>query len=80
MKTVTVELDEPSSNIWKSLPTESQKLLTGNMIKAILNGSLYPTGVEQLELAIDLAESGVDPDTISQLSRLDRSVFEGFLK
>lgn len=80
MKTVTVELDEPSSNIWKSLPTESQKLLTGNMIKAILNGSLYPTGVEQLELAIDLAESGVDPAIISQLSRLDRSVFEGFLK
>ena len=80
MKTVTVELDEPSSNIWKNLPTESQKLLTGNMIKAILNGSLYPTGVEQLELAIDLAESGVDPAIISQLSRLDRSVFEGFLK
>lgn len=80
MKTVTVELDEPSSNIWKSLPTESQKLLTGNMIKAILNGSLYPTGAEQLELAIDLAESGVDPAIISQLSRLDRSVFEGFLK
>lgn len=50
------------------------------MIKAILNGSLYPTGVEQLELAIDLAESGVDPAIISQLSRLDRSVFEGFLK
>ena len=79
MKTVTIELEDPKSDIWQRLPPVCQNLLANKALDAILNGTPYPTGGDQLELAIELAENGVNADVISKISRLHRSVFESFL-
>lgn len=59
MKTVTIELEDSTAAMWKRLPAACQNLLTTKALTAILNGDPYPTGPDQLELAIDLAEAGV---------------------
>ncbi|HTH54475.1 MAG TPA: hypothetical protein VL728_00430 [Cyclobacteriaceae bacterium] len=79
MKTMTIELEEPSSEIWKTLPQSCQQLLTSRALDAILKGEPYPTGTDQLDLAIDLAEAGVTADTISKLTQLDPEVFSQFM-
>lgn len=76
---MTIELEEPSSEIWKTLPQSCQRLLTSKALDAILNGEPYPTGTDQLDLAIDLAEAGVKADTISKLTRLEPEVFSEFM-
>jgi hypothetical protein len=80
MQTLTIQIENESATLWQTLPIEAQKILTSGAISSLLNGKLYPTGTEQLELAIVLAENGVQPETISLLTRLDREVFEAFLK
>ncbi len=79
MKTSSIAIDKPQLALWENLPIESQQALASKALNALLKGTLYPTGSEQLELAIDLAEAGVDADTISTLSRLNKEVFEGFI-
>ena len=80
MKTLQIEFEEPNLDVWRNLPTNAKKLLTEKALNAILNGALYPTGTDQLELAIDLAEAGVDAEAISKLTHLDKSIFEAFLQ
>ncbi|MBI3483447.1 MAG: hypothetical protein HY015_10845 [Bacteroidetes bacterium] len=80
MQTLTIELEEPTAKLWNKLPQEAKQHLTSNAIAAILKGELYPTGTDQLELAIDLAEAGVEPEIISKLTRLSPDSFESFLK
>jgi hypothetical protein len=79
MKTLTIQMEDDTANVWQSLPIEAQKILTAGALSALLSGELYPTGTDQLELAISLAEKGVAPGTISKLTRLDSDVFESFL-
>jgi hypothetical protein len=80
MKTVTIELTEPTANLLEKLPEMARQQITTSAIEALLNGTLYPTGSEQLELAIDLAEAGVESDVISKLTRLEPELFESFTK
>jgi hypothetical protein len=80
MKSLTIQIEDPILATWKSLPPNCQTLLTSKALNAILKGIPYPTGADQLELAIELAESGVDANVISQLTRLDKSVFDSFLQ
>ena len=80
MKTLTIELEEPLAALLEKLPLAARQRLTSSAIEAILNGGLYPTGTEQLELAIDLAEAGVDAGIISKLTRLAPEVFQDFAK
>ncbi len=79
MKSLTINMDDPNAAVWFNLPAAIQKLLTEKALDALLNGRMFPSGSEKLELAIDLAEAGVDAETISKLSHLDRSIFEGFM-
>ena len=79
MKTLTIQVEEPAAQLWQTLPSAAQKLLTTNAQTALLKGELYPTGTDQLELAIDLAEAGVKPEIISKLTRLDQEIFASFL-
>ncbi len=79
MKSLTITLDEPTSPLWQNLPPAIQKLLTEKALDALLNGRTFPSGPEKLELAIELAEAGVDADTIERLTFLDQSIFEGFM-
>lgn len=78
MKKVEVTLNEDEASVWSQLPKVCQDLVAEKAVQAILNGDLYPTGTEQLELAITLAEYGVDPQLVSRITRLDTSVFEAF--
>jgi hypothetical protein len=80
MKTLMVEFEETTASDWNNLPKECQSLIVSKALTSILKGEPYPIGADQLELAIDLAESGVDAELISRLSRLDKSVFEAFLQ
>ncbi len=80
MKTLTIQVEEPAAQLWQKLPAAAQKILTTNALTALLNGELYPTGTDQLELAIDLAEARVNPEIISKLTRLDQEIFASFLK
>lgn len=80
MKTVTIELPEPSSELWNKLPLSSRQLLTEKALSSILNGDPYPTGTEQFDLAIDLAEAGVNAEIISKISGLAPEIFEGFMR
>lgn len=80
MKTLTIEVEEPTAQMWQMLPPAAQRVLTSNVLNAILNGELYPTGTDQLKLAIELAEAGVSPEIISKLTRLDMDLFEPFVK
>ncbi|MCH7515393.1 MAG: hypothetical protein IH947_15855 [Bacteroidetes bacterium] len=65
---------------WNSLPKRFQTSFASKVISAFLEGTLYPIGAEQLDLAIELAEAGTDAATISKLTRLDQDVFKAFLK
>ncbi len=77
---MTIELEDPLSEIWKTLPTSSQQMLTSKALTAILKGDPYPTGPDQLELAISLAEAGVGAEVISKLSGLDADIFVPFMR
>jgi len=79
MRSMTLEIEDPENAVWTSLPPAAQKLLTEKALNALLNGRMFPTGTDKLDLAIDLAEAGVDAETISKLSHLDRSIFEEFM-
>ncbi len=79
MKTLTIEIEEPILEIWKKLPSSCQQLLTNKALNAILSGEPYPTGPDQLDLAIALAEAGVKADVISRLSGLDTEIFADFI-
>jgi hypothetical protein len=72
-------MEDDTANLWQALPIDAQKILTSGALSALLSGELYPTGADQLELAISLAEKGVAPETISRLTRLDKDVLEPFL-
>lgn len=76
----TFELEDALVRRWNSLPESIKKQMTSASLSALLNGKVYPSGSEQLELAIDLAESGVEAKLISKITRLDQSVFEAFLR
>ena len=76
---MTITIDEPKGALWLRLPQAAQKSVAEKALNALLNGRLYPTGIDQLELAIDLAEAGVDAETISTLTRLESSLFESFM-
>jgi hypothetical protein len=79
MKTLTIQMEDDTAKVWQLLPVEAQKILTSGALSALLSGELYPTGTDQLELAISLAEKGVPPETISRLTRLVMDVFEPFM-
>ena len=80
MKTLTIEVEESTAQLWQMLPQPVRQSLTAHALSALLNGHLYPTGTDQLELAIELAEAGVSPEIISKLTRLEYESFEAFLK
>jgi len=80
MRTLTIQIEDSTARLFQSLPTKAQNILTNGALSALLSGELYPTGTNQIELAIALAEAGVAPETISRLTRLDLDVFEHFLK
>lgn len=80
MERIVLEVDGTSAKIWNSLSDASKKKLTWRVFDAVLRGELYPTGSEQLELAIELAEEGVSNDIISKLTRLEPEMFEAFLQ
>ena len=80
MKTLTIEVEESTAKLWQKLPATIRQSITAHALSAFLNGTLYPVGEEQLELAIELAEAGVDAEIISKLTRLDISSFSAFLK
>ena len=82
MKTLmTIEVtDEGAANIWKKLSSKDQQKISSRAVSALLKGDLYPTGSDQLELAIDLAEAGLSPEVISKLTRLRPEIFEAFIK
>lgn len=79
MSTLDVKLNEIDLPIWQQLPALCQQLLATKVLHSFLNGQLYPTGTEQLELAIELAENGADELVISKLTRLDKEAFENFM-
>ncbi|MEM6845388.1 MAG: hypothetical protein AAF632_24460 [Bacteroidota bacterium] len=79
MKKIAFAIGEPEASVWNQLPSSCQDLVAEKAIKAILKGELYPTGTDQLDLAITLTEKGVSPSLISQITRLEPSVFEDFL-
>jgi len=74
-----VLLNVPEDKIWESLPQDCRISIAEKAIGAVLKGELYPSGTEQLELAIELAERAVSPDIISRITRLEKVVFEAFL-
>lgn len=80
MKTLIIQMEDNTAQLLQTLPLEAQKILTNGALSALLSGELYPMGTNQLELAISLAETGVAPETISRLTRLDMEMFEPFLK
>ncbi len=80
METLSVEIDQSLKSRWSNLPVKNREEMASRMLNAMLSGTLYPTGSEQLELAIELAEAGVNVETIQQLTRLEKETFESFLK
>lgn len=79
MQTLTIEIEDPKNSLWLTLPVAAQKLLTEKALNALLNGRMFPSGSDKIELAIDLAEAGVNAEAIAVLSHLDRSLFESFM-
>ena len=79
MKPVNINIEEQLADRWEKLPQKTRQSIASKALNALLKGSLYPTGPEQLELAIELAEAGVDTETISQLTHLDKELFENFM-
>jgi hypothetical protein len=65
--------------IWDALPADCRISIAGKAVNAILRGELYPSGTEQIELAITLAERGVKEDIISKITRLKPEIFEAFI-
>lgn len=76
---MTIEFEEPSFELWRNLPASCQQMLTSKALESILKGEPYPTGPDQLYLAIELAEAGVNAETISKLTRLDFEIFSEFM-
>ena len=79
MNTFDLKLSEIDLSLWNQLPVVCQGLLASKILHSFLNGELYPTGTNQLDLAIELAENGSDEVVISKLTRLNKEVFQGFL-
>lgn len=80
MERIVLEMDGATAKVWRSLPAEGRKRLSTRVFGALFRGELYPTGTDQLELAIELAEDGVASDIISKLTRLEPEMFEAFLQ
>jgi hypothetical protein len=80
MSSLLVEFRDPNARIWQNLSPAARQLLAEKALNAILEGVPFPTGPDQLELAIDLAEAGIDAESISRLSQLDVSTFQAFMK
>lgn len=76
---MSIDIEDPKNALWLTLPPAAQKLLTEKALNALLNGRMFPSGPDKLELAIDLAEAGVNAEAITILSHLDRSMFEDFM-
>ena len=74
-----VELNDSASAVWLKLPITCQKMITENALNALLNGKRYPRGGDQIELVIDLVDTGLDAETISTVSGLVREMVEDFM-
>ncbi len=74
-----VLLNVPESEAWAMLPPDCRTSIAERAVNAVLKGELYPSGAEQMELAILLAEKSVDPKLISQITRLEIAMFSDFL-
>jgi len=79
METININIEKQVIGNWKKLPLATRQNLASRTLNAMLAGTQYPSGSEKLELAIELAEAKVDSVTISQLTRLEKEIFEGFL-
>jgi hypothetical protein len=79
METISINIDKRVISNWEKLPLATRQNLASRALNAMLEGSQYPSGPEKIELAIELAEVGVDADTISQLTQLEKEIFAGFL-
>ncbi|MDO5664231.1 MAG: hypothetical protein Q4G63_03110 [Bacteroidia bacterium] len=80
MERIILEIDGATAKIWNTLPDKGKRKLSSRALSALFRGELYPTGTDQLELAIELAEEGVDAAIISKLTRLEPEMFEAFLQ
>jgi|JI102314A2RNA_FD_contig_21_15386903_length_466_multi_6_in_0_out_0_2 hypothetical protein len=78
--TTTIEVTDTAARIWEKLTPEDQQKISSRAISALLNGELYPTGTDQIDLAVDLAEAGLPSEIISKLTRLNPEIFESFIK
>jgi len=72
-------LNVPKNKVWDLLPPDCRTSIAEKAVEALLQGEVYPSGAEQLELAILLAERSVDPQVISQITRLESALFSDFL-
>ena len=80
MKTLTIEIEEPTAIVWQMLPPAARQSLSARALTALLKGELYPTGTDQLDLAIELAEARVSAEIITKLTRLNIDTFKSFIK
>jgi|GEM_PF-2163104 len=79
MQTLNVDIDENQLETWNHLPENLRSVMVSRVLNALLSGQAYPSGPEKLDFAIELAESGVDTETISKLTHLEIEVFQDFL-
>lgn len=70
MKIISLELTDEIADELKILPQASLNFFAENFFRAQLKGEIYPSGPEQIELAIHLLENKVDIELITALTRL----------
>jgi hypothetical protein len=76
---MNVLLNISEDETWEALPADCRLSIAGKAVNAILRGELYSSGTEQIELAITLAERGVNEEIIGKITRLKPEIFEAFI-
>jgi len=79
MESLNIEIQDSQKRVWNILPEAYRTSIASKALNALLDGRIYPSGSEKIELAIDLAAAGMDAETISLLTHLEKEVFENFM-
>lgn len=83
MERIVLEVNSDTARRWRNANAKLREEAVNRLVEKLMLSSddtpIFPSGTEKLDLAIELAESGVPANVITKVTHLLPEVFEAFM-
>lgn len=83
MEQIVLEVSSDTARRWRNANAKTREEAVNRLVEKLVlssgDAAAYPNGIDKLDLAIELAESGVSADVITKVTHLRPEAFEAFM-